>query len=189
MSTAHVETAAGDLPLPPFEFTDADGRDVFVSPHGERADPDEEFEALHSMYDGWPEGTQSQGLPPVTRRRTETWLREVLDGENVNAIAWHDGAAVGHAMLIPDGDDDGYELAVFVRPEHQNAGVGTRLVEGVLAQGHREGVEHVWLTVGSWNDPARRLYRSLGFETTGFSQPAWLEKGPDAHIATMELDL
>jgi GNAT superfamily N-acetyltransferase len=205
MSTRRVETAAGDLPLPPFEFTDGDGREVLVAPYGEREGPDgdpdgrdEDFEALYAMYDGWPRGEQSQGIPPVTRERTEAWLREVLDG--VNAVAWHEDSAVGHAMLIPDEEggnggadgndgDDEPELAVFVRPRHQNAGIGRRLVEGVLALGYREGVRHVWLTVGSWNGPARRLYGRLGFETTGFSQPVWLEKGPDAHIATMELDL
>ena len=191
MSTRHVETAAGDLSLPPFEFTDGDGREILVAPYGERTGPDEAFEALYAMYDGWPRGEQSQGIPPVTKERTEAWLREILDG--VNAVAWHEDSAVGHAMLRPEADeengDDEHELAVFVRPRYQNAGVGTRLVEGVLALGYREGVRHVWLTVGSWNDPARRLYQGFGFETTGFSRPAWLEKGPDAHIATMMVDL
>jgi len=198
MSTRRIETAAGDLPLPPFEFTDGDGREILVAPYGDRTGANEAFEALRAMYDGWPRDEQSQGIPPVTRERTRAWLRQVLDG--VNAVAWHEDAVVGHAMLRPDeergnggGDgndgDDEHELAVFVRPRHQNAGVGTRLVEGVLALGHRDGVRHVWLTVGSWNDPARLLYGNLGFETTGFSRPAWLEKGPDAYIATMELDL
>jgi GNAT superfamily N-acetyltransferase len=198
MTDRRVETAAGTFRLPPFEFTDEDGRPVLVAPYGERAgregesdERDEDFEALHAMYDGWPRGEQSQGIPPVTRERTEAWLRDVLDG--VNAVAWHEGAAVGHAMLIPEaeGGDDGaeHELAVFVRPRHQNAGIGRRLVEGVLALGHRAGVRHVWLTVGSWNDPALRLYQGLGFETTGFTRPSWLDRGPDAHIATMELDL
>jgi GNAT superfamily N-acetyltransferase len=66
----------------------------------------------------------------------------------VNAVAWHDETAVGHAMLIPDEEGES-ELAVFVRLRHQNAGIGRRLVEGLLAPGYREGVRHVWLTVGS----------------------------------------
>lgn len=181
-----VETAAGDLPLPPFEFTDGDGRDVLVAPYETERGSEGEFEVLYSMYDGWPRGEQSQGIPPVTRQQTAAWLRDVLDG--ANTISWHDGAAVGHAMLIPD-EAEGDELAVFVRPRHQNAGIGTRLVKGVIAQGYREGVRHVWLTVGSWNDPALRLYQRLGFETTGFSSPDWLDRGPDAHIAEMKLDL
>ncbi|MFC7157163.1 GNAT family N-acetyltransferase [Halomarina halobia] len=188
MSTTHVETAAGDFPLPPFEFTDGDAREVLVAPY-EGGPGDDEFEALRSMYDGWPRDTQSQGLPPIARTRTEQWLRDVLDG--VNTVAWHGETAVGHAMLVPDPDAGGeeYELAVFVRPRYQGAGVGTRLVEGLLAQGYRAGVRVVWLTVGSWNDPALRLYRRLGFETTSFLQPGWLDEGPDAHIARMELRL
>jgi hypothetical protein len=64
MSTMRVETAAGDLPLPPFEFTGGDGRDVFVASYGERTRPDEEYGVLHSMYDGWPRTEQLQ----VSRR-------------------------------------------------------------------------------------------------------------------------
>jgi GNAT superfamily N-acetyltransferase len=186
MSPRQVETEAGDFPLPPFECSDGESREITIAPYGEQEGQSDELEALYEMYDEWPRNKKSQGIPPITREQTREWLQDVLEG--VNTVAWHDGVAVGHAMLIPD-DTDECELAVFVRPRYQNAGIGTRLVEGVLAQGYRADIRNVWLTVGSWNEPALRLYQRLGFETTEFLRPGWLDEGPDEHIAKMELEL
>jgi len=65
--------------------------------------------------------------------------------------------------------EDCHELVIFVHPEYQLAGIGSKLIRGLLGHGQREGVTRVWLTVGNNNRVAKRLYRSVGFEveTTG----------------------
>jgi len=47
---------------------------------------------------------------------------------------------------------------------YQGAGIGTALVETLLGHGQAEGIDHVWLTVERWNDPAISLYEKVGFE-------------------------
>ena len=54
---------------------------------------------------------------------------------------------------------------VFLLPECQNRGIGTRLVRDVLAEARAAGLP-VRLRVFRVN-PARRLYERLGFVATG----------------------
>ncbi|MEF8938063.1 MAG: GNAT family N-acetyltransferase, partial [Halovenus sp.] len=74
----------------------------------------------------------------------------------------HDGRPVGHTVMFPH--DDTSELAIFVHPDYQSAGIGTKLIRAVLGYSQREGINHVWLTVARDNRIAIKLYRSAGFE-------------------------
>jgi ribosomal protein S18 acetylase RimI-like enzyme len=60
---------------------------------------------------------------------------------------------------------------MYVRPGARQAGIGRKLVEAVIehARGH---VELLQLSVISDNQPARRLYASLGFEEYGIERRA-----------------
>jgi ribosomal-protein-alanine N-acetyltransferase len=53
-----------------------------------------------------------------------------------------------------------------VHPAERGRGLGRRLLELALASGARRGADVAYLEVRSSNWPARRLYRSLGFEAT-----------------------
>ena len=52
---------------------------------------------------------------------------------------------------------------LVVRPEYRGRGVGTSLVEHVIAQARGEGVSRITLLTDADNAGAQRLYRSLGF--------------------------
>jgi RimJ/RimL family protein N-acetyltransferase len=67
---------------------------------------------------------------------------------------------------------------VFVRPEYRGTGVAQRLLLRVLeeARGMR-GMERIYLSVATTQEPARRLYRSVGFRTFGIETRAL--KTPD----------
>ena len=58
----------------------------------------------------------------------------------------------------------------------RNAGVGRRLVEAVIDHARRH-VELIQLTVVSGNEPARRLYASLGFVEYGIEKNALKQDG------------
>ncbi|MFC7200896.1 GNAT family N-acetyltransferase [Halospeciosus flavus] len=157
--TEYPDEPAGPFPKPPVEFTDAEGRDVEV-----RAYEEGDYEDLVEMYDDFDPADRAQGLPPVGEDRIRDWLDILLTGDGYNVVAWDDGDAIGHATLVPDGEG-GYELAIFVHQSHQGAGIGTRLIEGLLGHGAAGGAETVWLTVERWNKPAVSLYEKVGFET------------------------
>lgn len=144
---------------PPAEFTDHTDREIRIRAY------DGGIDSLVEMYVDFDPADRAQGIPPTTEVEIRRWLTRILQPESVNTIALHEDRVVGHATLVPD-DEGAYELAIFVHHHYQEAGIGTQLIGALLAQGREAGVELVWLTVEPWNEPAIKLYRKIGFETT-----------------------
>ncbi|USZ69502.1 GNAT family N-acetyltransferase [Halorussus salilacus] len=155
----YPDERAGPLPEPPVSFADGEGREIEIRPY-----EDDDFEAVVEMYVDFDSADRAQGIPPATESRVREWFEALLDGLNV--VAWHGDRAVGHATLVPGGDD-AYELAIFVHQDYQRAGIGSKLIRALLGHGRANGVEKVWLTVERWNRAAVGLYESVGFETYG----------------------
>lgn len=143
------------FPRPPASFVDEEGRDVRIT------QPDVDPEPLVELYEGFDDASRAQGLPPRSTERIREWVADLLES-GLNLVAEHDGAVVGHATLVPF--DGVVELSIFVHPEYQSAGVGTRLLRHLLGLGQEHGVDRVWLAVERGNVPALSLYRSAGFE-------------------------
>lgn len=158
----YPEEPAGPFEGPPRRFEDAEGREIDIREYGERDDAGE-FADVVAMYSDFAPEDRAQGIPPLREDRIRDWLDTLLGTGCLNVVAWHGSAAVGHATLVPDGDE-GHELAIFVLDTHQNAGIGTRLLEALLGLAEREGVDRVWLSVERWNNPAIAIYRKIGFE-------------------------
>lgn len=59
-------------------------------------------------------------------------------------------------------------VAMYVKPDHRGSGVGKALVTAAIKKAKKmSGVEQVYLAVVTTNDPAKRLYTSMGFEIFG----------------------
>ncbi len=142
---------------PPTSAIDREGRQITVCEYHAGPAP------IVEMYGHFETQSRSQGLPPRGESRTREWVCGLLD-DGLNVVAKHDDRVIGHAVLVPY--DDTAELAIFVQPAYQEAGVGTQLIRGLLGYGKAEGIPHVWLTVSRANRIAVNLYRSAGFETT-----------------------
>jgi ribosomal protein S18 acetylase RimI-like enzyme len=143
------------FPQLPNSFTDQAGRSIHIDRY------DGEPEPLIEMYEEFDTGSFSQGVPPRTRSQIEEWVTHLLEEGN-NVVAYHDGKPVGHTVMLPH--DDTSELAIFVHPAYQSAGIGTKLIRAVLGYSRAKGIDHVWLTVARDNRIALRLYKSAGFE-------------------------
>lgn len=147
---------------PPVTFEDEAGREIAIRVYGE-GPVDDEYEALVDMYLDFDPAQRSLGIPPRTEARIREWQDRILGDHCV--VAWHDDRPVGQAVLVED-EFGNHELAIFVHQAYHHAGIGTRLVEALLAHGEREGVDNVWLLVEGGNEPARRLYDDAGFTVT-----------------------
>lgn len=153
----YPETSTGSFPPPPHDFEDARNRTLQVRTDGDA------FESLVAMYEQFRPEDRAQGVPPFQEDSIRSWLESLMQG--INVVAWHDERVVGHATLVPD-EGDAYELAIFVLGEYQGAGIGTQLIERLLGEAQRQGVEKVWLTVERWNQAAIALYEKVGFKRT-----------------------
>lgn len=159
MTREYPDEVAGPYDPPPREFEDHEGRTIVIRRyHGG-------IETLLEMYLDFNPEDRAQGIPPAKEPQIRRWLEQLLIDDCVNVVAWHEERPIGHAMLVPDGEDAS-ELAIFVLREYQGAGIGTQLIERLLGAGRIEDIDHVWLTVERWNTPAIALYRKVGFVST-----------------------
>lgn len=152
----YPDEVAGPFEAPPIDFTDREGREIAI-----RVCEESHFEPLVEMYDTFDPSDRAQGLPPARESGIRSWLDVILDGGQ-DVVAIDGERIVGHATLVPD--DGAVELAIFVHQDYQGAGIGSKLIRGLLGHGQREGVKKVWLTVERWNHAGVHLYESVGFE-------------------------
>ena len=99
-----------------------------------------------------------------------------LDGQRVGA-AWYrrfSDIAHGYGFLDPSIP----ELSIAVDPLHRGRGVGTSLLDALVARARADGHAALSLSV-EIDNPARRLYEDAGFTRVGHVGNAW----------TMRLDL
>jgi ribosomal protein S18 acetylase RimI-like enzyme len=76
-------------------------------------------------------------------------------------VAVEAGEVVGFAAGLARGGRTAELTELFVRPQARRSGIGTRLARAVIEALH---AGHVRVSVGVANQPARALYRRLGFE-------------------------
>jgi ribosomal protein S18 acetylase RimI-like enzyme len=106
-----------------------------------------------------------------TLRASETdWQRDMFGAQPrfVGLMAEVDGGPIGMATLVeryyPAWAGPLFALDdVFVTPEYRGRGVGKALLAHAAAETLRRGAPFIELTVRTQN-PARRLYESLGFQ-------------------------
>lgn len=147
---------ATEFPRPPLTFTDRDDRTVRITAYDGDASP------LVQMYSEFDIDSRAQGLPPLKEPQIREWVSGLLE-DGLNVVVWHDDRPVGHAALLPY--DETSELIIFVHPDYQHAGIGSKLIRVLLGYGQENDLEHVWLAVEQTNLVAMNLYESVGFET------------------------
>ena len=108
-----------------------------------------------------------------------TFFSDRLNGSDMFG-AFHGSELIGIAgLLIGKGQKEihkGKLVAMYVRPDFRNAGVGRKIVEAIIDFA-RERVELVQLAVVRENEQARRLYASLGFVEYGIEKNALKQDG------------
>jgi RimJ/RimL family protein N-acetyltransferase len=82
----------------------------------------------------------------------------------------------------------GWLRAMYVRPTHRRFGAGRQLVQAIIDHA-RPKVEQLQLAVVSTNQPALRLYQSLGFRQYGLEPRALKHNNQYSDEILMSLDL
>jgi ribosomal-protein-alanine N-acetyltransferase len=90
---------------------------------------------------------------------------------------------VGYAGLC-DYPDEAWVQTMAVSPSRQGQGLGTRLLEDLLAEAERRRHRVVALEVRADNPTAQRLYARHGFTQTGVRRGYYQPSGVDALVMT-----
>lgn len=107
-----------------------------------------------------------QGLPPLRDEACVAWVQKMLaDGRHLLAVSPQDDL-LGHAALFPM-HATACELLVVVWLEHQNRGVGTKLVQSAIELSRQLRFERMVLSVEATNVHARHVYEKCGFQYRG----------------------
>ena len=108
----------------------------------------------------------------ATLRSADTWF----------FIAVDDGTPVGMAALMPSRENQGtgdpipgvcHLGLLFVAPERWGEAIGAFLLDAVIADASGRGFDRLDLVTHDDNERAHRLYRSRGFERTGWSSASF----------------
>ena len=107
------------------------------------------------------------------------WLKRIGSGSGsaTSFGVWDGGSLVGSVAIEyaskPKTRHSALVLGMYVKPAHRSEGVGRSLMAAAIeAASSRPEVLVLRLTLTEGNDPALRLYRSVGFEVWGIEPQA-----------------
>ena len=97
---------------------------------------------------------------------TAAWLSVLTMPGAFAMVAARDAEPVGLAAARAVADEAEL-LLIAVAPAARRDGIGTALLNAVMAQGRAKGAERLFLEVAERNGPALALYHAAGFVTVG----------------------
>jgi len=99
--------------------------------------------------------------------------RSSAGSDSVTFLAWRDRTPIGiTGGYRPEHSPEAVELvSMWAAPSTRRSGVGRLLVQAVIDWAIDTGSSSVGLWVTRGNEPAQRLYQSIGFRVTGEHQP------------------
>jgi GNAT superfamily N-acetyltransferase len=127
-------------------------------------DHDELFEAFALIVlsgEGFPQS------PPVSRPEFDDYF---IAHSSVVCVARHDGVLAGAYYVKPNFVGRAAHIAnagYFVLPTFRGLGLGRALVEHSLSEAPRHGFDALQFNLVFESNPARSMYRSLGFSEIG----------------------
>lgn len=150
-----------------------------------RATPDDALALARAHVAAW--HTAYRGIVPdahleriTVENRAERFRQSLTTTAGEIYVAEMDGQIIGHLTLGGCRDTDvdrsttGEIWGIYLSPEHWHKGIGTFLFK----QGERmlatRGYSIVTLWVLEANDPARRFYEAMGFQTDGATRTVQL---------------
>jgi RimJ/RimL family protein N-acetyltransferase len=143
------------------------------------------LEALKANPEAFGSSYEAEAAQPLS------WFSDRFAGSSVLG-AFRDAEIVGIVGLaIQQGRKKAHKgliVGMYVRPDARRAGTGRLLMEAIIEIA-RDRVELVQLTVVRDNEPARRLYASLGFQEYGMEWHSLKHDGRYYDEILMAMDL
>lgn len=119
----------------------------------------------------------------------EAWSPELLVGEmtadpgsRYYLVADDAGVITGYGGLLAQADGQADVLTLAVAEDRWGQGIGSALLDGLLAEAGRRGCTEIFLEVRVDNDRAQRLYRRRGFTDIGIRRGYYQPSNTDALV-------
>ena len=130
------------------------------------------LEALQNNPEAFGSSYEEEKDQPV-----EKYILRFQSGDSITLGAFVDDQLVGVVTLFRESlaklQHRANIIAMYVAPNQRGLGIGKSLVvEAIKVANDWAGVEQVNLTVVTTNEPAKKLYASLGFEVFGTEKRA-----------------
>jgi ribosomal-protein-alanine acetyltransferase len=93
-------------------------------------------------------------------------FKDALASAYICKVAELGGKMIGYAVMM-QGVDDAELLDIGIALSRQRQGLGSKLLQAMLAQAQKLGKQRVVLEVRASNAPAIGLYQSIGFVEIG----------------------
>jgi len=150
-------------------FTATDGRTVTLrTPRWE--DLDDFYELINSLVE---EGADILMTQKVTRDEETDWLGHTLANlEKDNAfylVAEVNGRVVANSALTKKGGYSSHvgSLGIIIKNGFRDVGIGTEMLNTLIARAETMGLEMLILSVFSSNTRAYHVYEKVGFREVG----------------------
>jgi len=119
----------------------------------------------------------------------EAWSPEMLAGEmaadpasRYYLVADDEGVVTGYGGLLAQAGGQADVLTLAVAAGRWGEGIGSALLDGLLAEADRRGCTEIFLEVRVDNDRAQRLYRRRGFTDIGIRRGYYQPSNTDALV-------
>jgi [ribosomal protein S18]-alanine N-acetyltransferase len=119
----------------------------------------------------------------------EAWSPELLademtadPGTRYYLVAEDGGVVTGYGGLLAQTGGPADVLTLAVATDRWGEGIGSALLDGLLAEAARRGCTEIFLEVRVDNDRAQRLYRRRGFTDIGIRRGYYQPSGTDALV-------
>jgi ribosomal-protein-alanine N-acetyltransferase len=118
----------------------------------------------------------------------EAWTTQMLLGEleqqpgsRYYLVASEDDTIVGYGGFLGAGEQ-GDVVTLAVAASHWGHGIGSTLLEALMAEASRRGCAELFLEVRTDNVRAQQLYRRYGFTEIGIRRGYYQPSGADALV-------
>ncbi len=142
---------------------------------------------IENSFSAYPEEKVPYGLFDQFLKLTEGYPAfSVRDEANA-------GRFVGFAFLRPYNPMPSFlraaEISYFIDPEYVGRGIGTRMLERIVSEAMRKGIDTILANVSSLNEASLRFHRRHGFEECGRFMRVARKKDRDLDAVWMQLIL
>jgi len=115
----------------------------------------------------------------------KTLLKKPKDPSAETPLGWHwaalsDGEVVSVASIELNKEHVGY-LNCIVKPDHARQGIGSRIIEYVLAQPQVKNLVHLHSVIDPSNTAARKILNQNGFSRVGYDADGNIEFARHTH--------